>query len=240
MNPTERPKRNGRALAQPFPTRKASDSVSNYEHSLSTAGWWFYRPTRTTIVQSNRPTQLPLGALPGSSFCCLVDLLCIAPRTLSAHSGSPVCFPGRAKQGSSHATSGVCHGLANYRLSARCTIAKAQKVRPQYCAVLSLLRASPGQPSLVTRRTHAFDPWTDLQRPGKQVRSTPLRRLRKQMTLHPSGAPVFLRRESHRPTAAVNATGLIWSDYSSSNKSLPPYRQSGADRKCLSSRVQRR
>jgi hypothetical protein len=61
---------------------------------------------------------------------------------------------------------------ANHWLSARCTIAKEQKVRPQHCAVLCMLRASPGWPSLATRRTHAFDPWTDSQRPGKQMRST--------------------------------------------------------------------
>jgi hypothetical protein len=85
---------------------------------------------------------------------------------------SDVCFPDRAKQGSSHATSGVCHGLANHRLSARCTIARAQKVSPGALRCASMLRASPGCPSSATRQTHAFDPRKDLRRSGQQMRST--------------------------------------------------------------------
>jgi hypothetical protein len=36
---------------------------------------------------------------------------------------------------------------ANHWLSARCTIAKEQKVRPPHCAAQSVLHASPGCPS---------------------------------------------------------------------------------------------
>jgi hypothetical protein len=50
--------------------------------------------------------------------------------SFSSLSGSLVGFPEREKQGSSHATSGFCHGSANHRLSARCGIARAQKVFP--------------------------------------------------------------------------------------------------------------
>jgi hypothetical protein len=57
---------------------------------------------------------------------------------------------GRAKQGSAHAPSGVCQGLANHRLSGRCRIAKAQKVCPQR-------------------------PRTDLQRSGRRITIRPSR-----------------------------------------------------------------
>jgi hypothetical protein len=47
----------------------------------------------------------------------------------------------------------------------RSRIAKRRKFFPQHCGVLSMLRASPGWPSVATRRTHAFDPGMDLRRP---------------------------------------------------------------------------
>jgi hypothetical protein len=79
-----------------------------------------------------------------------------------------------AMQGELHATNAGAGMCRLDRSEARCrsVAAKAQKVRPQHCAAQSMLRASPGCPSLVTRRTHALDPWTDSQRPGKQMRST--------------------------------------------------------------------
>jgi ORF6N domain len=71
--------------------------------------------------------------------------------------------------GSSHATSEVCHGWQTTGFLRDAGPQKRRKFCPQHCAVLSLLRASPGWPYMASRRTHAFDPWTDLQRSGQQV-----------------------------------------------------------------------
>jgi hypothetical protein len=49
---------------------------------------------------------------------------------------------------------------------------KRRKFLPPHCAVLSVLRASPGWPSWATRRTHAFDPWTDSRRSEKWLAIT--------------------------------------------------------------------
>jgi hypothetical protein len=45
--------------------------------------------------------------------------------------GSLACWTECAKQGSPHATSGICQGMANHRLSAQSRMAKAQEVSPQ-------------------------------------------------------------------------------------------------------------
>jgi hypothetical protein len=52
---------------------------------------------------------------------------------------------GRANQGSSHATSGVCQGSANHRLSVRRRMAKARKGLPAAlrCAVFGASRLTP-------------------------------------------------------------------------------------------------
>jgi hypothetical protein len=49
---------------------------------------------------------------------------------------------------------------------------KRRKFLPQHCAALSVLRASPGRPSLAARRTHAFDPGTDSRRSEKWLAIT--------------------------------------------------------------------
>ena len=88
-----------------------------------------------------------------------------APAT---HSDARFRLPGRAKHGLGACAERGLPRMANHRLSARCRIAKAQKVCPQHCALLSVLRASPGWPSMATRRTHAFDPGTGLRRPERR------------------------------------------------------------------------
>jgi len=49
---------------------------------------------------------------------------------------------------------------------------KRRKFLPKHCAVLSVLRASPGWPSFATRQTHAFDPGTDSRRSEKWLAIT--------------------------------------------------------------------
>jgi hypothetical protein len=113
-------------------------------------------------------------------------------------SGSLACCPGRTKQGETYTSSGICNGLQITGFPREAGQRDRGKSLSQHCAVLSMRRASPGWPlsyailaalkprayirirpcdlyvaPLVTRQTHAFDPRTDLQRAGKQIRSSP-------------------------------------------------------------------
>jgi hypothetical protein len=81
-----------------------------------------------------------------------------------------VCFPGRAKQGETDTSSGICLDGKSLAFRAKLDSESAES-SPQHCASLSLLRASPGCPSMATRQTHAFDPRTASRRPGKQMPS---------------------------------------------------------------------
>jgi hypothetical protein len=57
---------------------------------------------------------------------------------------SDVCFPERQKQGETYTSSGIFNGLKITGFPRDAGSQKRGKFYPQHCAVLSMLRASPG------------------------------------------------------------------------------------------------
>jgi hypothetical protein len=79
---------------------------------------------------------------------------------LGTHRGNEThsCWTERAKQGETYTLSGICHGKS----PAFCAKQESESAESfaRNIALRFLLRASPGCPSLATRRSHAFDPGT--------------------------------------------------------------------------------
>jgi len=75
-----------------------------------------------------------------------------------------------------------------------------------HCATRSLLRASPGWPSVATRVTHALRPWSPVRR-MRLTPGCPARRMRRALRITPRHVRTLAVIRSSRASAAAGAQG---------------------------------